>query len=523
MSSYKVGVVEGPSILEGAGMMVEGAAIAAIESAEAIIASVSTCVAAGVEYGINEYINQYERIKELEAKKNAEEIVRKKLQKCRLLNICEQSKELMKSVRDKVSSISDYREVREQLVDLSDNISKLINDIYLYEPDNSDFSYYENKIKNYKREFSTIIDFYEKSILDKKLTKELEIIAKKNNEIEVEKIDNISLWSSSNVKRQKYYTRAKELYYNIKFYIEKEIRRFETIPIDSVDIETISSILKGVDVELYRILSGKIQIEDCPDVITSIEKKIEQYKVIGTLLDKKEKKYLTAYYSYQTACKNVNIAPRDIMEFDSMEELIAEINNLEKKLGRMKKCTNLMKEIGKDAYICIAMEYELNRLEYDSITMEESEKLLDRKLKKFLGDDYNAFHSENDDNIVQLYKTGKGTYVQVQLHRDGRTSIQTISDTSLDKKQALIERKKHSSFKKELKHNLKEDWFIDIDVMETESSDNINYWFDNSRANFEEVIPKIKREKAERERILKEERNRRMQIKAMERALPLKE
>ena len=525
MSSYEVGGVGvSGGLLEGTATIVAAAAIL-----------VPTAIIAGTGYAVyqlgksvqEEMKREHREAIECEARKKAEEKIKNDIAQAKITKSINKAQVLLQRIEDEKNDLFDTG-IKERLTNLHQYLLEAASNVTASETADIEYNaiIISNRIKMVSDELKVLMNLKDRTAVDEKMVSAIEELANFFQSINVESykdILNVSATDLYEEKKRDYIARTRDLAIHIKALIYREIKRFETIPIKSVDIESLASVLKGVDQEIHSLLTDDIDIERYDTRLSAIEKRIEEYNVLSALMDKDEEAFLSAYYAYKNVCDKVHLEAKDMMDFDSYEELEAEIKGLSKKLDRMKKCSELFEKLGKETYLCMAMEYELSRLEYGALSKDAAEEFLKKELvNASVGEKLSPYYLGDEESLMQIYEMGDGIYVQVEIHKDGSTTIETA--TAKGKSEIAVKeiQQKHCNKSKKLEKALQENWFIETNIFEVESPDVITYEFsgravDNDRARTE--AEKIKQNRLKR---AQKETEKRRKAKANRRAKALK-
>lgn len=313
----------------------------------------------------------------------------------------------------------------------------------------------------------------------------------------------------------------KEKFYKI---VAREVERFENCPITSVETNRISAIFEQISNEIKSINYFDSEPWILESKIESIERYIESYNTYKALLDKEQEKFLTLYLCYKESCKKVGEEYKEAVEFDTLKELEAEINNRKEMLERVQKHSDLFelyKQIGREAYICMAFETELNRLNYATSDKATAESVVKEKLNNCrLGDKLIPFYEYGCDSMMQVFKVNDEVGLQLIVHSDGTSTMETIPLKAADEKSIVEAQKTYCEKSKKIEEALKKNWFIDVNLEEKRSANHIALEFSRKAENNETISNYLHEQMNHRRKIAKQ-RHQRNANKKKERSMAL--
>ncbi len=526
MSSYEVGNVSvSGGLLEGAASI---AAAAAIIAPAAIIGGTGYAVYKFGKSVQEELEREHREAVEREARKVAEEKVRKEIAQHQLMEAIDRAKSVIKGLDDDALYADAPSDIKERLYNLRQYVYGLTENISSSKTEDIEYdaTIIASRVDSINNELESLQQLKISMDMDKRISESIDVIAgifRGLDLLNYKEIINVVATDPYEDKKNAYLDQVRELAVYVKSIIYKEIKRFERIPSNAVDVETLASILKGLDRDLYTLLTEDIEVERYKTRISNVKNRIEEYKNLCVLMDKDEEAFLSAYYSYKEACEKVHIEAKDMMDFDSYNELQEEIELLRIRLKRMEKCSDLIAKFGRDTYLCMAMEYELHQLEYGALSKDESEQLLDRELRNAtVGDKLSPFYIGEKESLMQIYKTDDDVLVQVEIHKDGRTSVETIVNNEMIEQDAIEKQRKHCVKSKKLEKALSENWFIETNLVESDSETIVEHSFGVRDKYSEERMEKDSKAKNERLLIAQKEAEKKRKEKAKVRAMALR-
>lgn len=336
-------------------------------------------------------------------------------------------------------------------------------------------------------------------------------------------IHNIEIEDKEKVIIKKLLTRIDELTENFYVIVGREVDRFGNYPIASVDINRISTIFEKISKEIQSINNMEVEPWILEEKIHSIEKNIDAYYTYKSLLDKEQEKFLSLYLCYKQSCEKVGEEYKEAVEFDSLEELESTIKERMRMLERAKKCSEIYSRIGRDAYICMAFETELNALNYKSTDKREAERILNKKLNNYrVMDKLCPFYNYEEDSKMQIFKVNDEVGVQLIIHSDGTSTMETISLKLSDEQKVVGAQRKHCDRSKKLEEALAKKWFITANFDEEKSANHIALEFGYKVNNVENIVVSTREKAKDRREIARKQRRRNNFEKAQARSMSLR-
>lgn len=480
MSSYGVGGVDIVDGLAG-GVISIGAALAVL-----------TPVAAGYgwykagEAVKDSLVRQHQEALELQYREKAQ--ARERIEKAKKVRqkIIEQcSKYIIECKEDTEGLSNSISELAKELVNELENINSEIEmDISSLEMKNySDINRIKKLVDRYKTQRNRIL---EKEKNGNEMLSFFEVIDSLFETIvtsDFSFVHNVEIMSEKRVKLKKLYdkkTLLEEEFYTI---INREIDRYGNYPISAISIDRMATLFSDIREEIMNL-----QYEEeewiYEERLQSISKGIESYYTYKALLDKEQEKFMDLYLRYIKSYEGMGEDYKDAVEFDSYEELEKEVNYRIKQLERMKVCSELYSELGKEAYICMAFEKELNNLNYSVENKDVAEQLLHRKLQyAMVANKKIPFYRLEKNSITRIFKVNDDVGLQLIVHSDGSSTMETIALTSKADNKIVEIQKEHCKKTKLLEKRMKENWFVVANFTESMSADNITFEFSTNNEN----------------------------------------
>ncbi len=263
------------------------------------------------------------------------------------------------------------------------------------------------------------------------------------------------------------------------------------------------SCFNGVDDLIESLYAPSTSNVELKKGIKRLEDILEQYDMFIPSIEKEQKKMSTLYSTYVNVAKCLREPIESIKSFGSSDALKKRLLALEKRLEKNKKCGEIYQALGREGYICYAMEQELKALGYSAYTRSDITKMSKHNPQNAkIGEKKMPFYSWSDHDLTQLYSITSGNSLQVIVHDDGSVTTQAFSDAD-DKTAKAVQSKQCSALKK-VRENLWNNWFIKCDYREKVSSETVissAEWFGSNenawKNNADELIEDRRNNKGE--------------------------
>ena len=228
------------------------------------------------------------------------------------------------------------------------------------------------------------------------------------------------------------------------------------------------SCFNGVDERIRALCSPAVSNSELRQGIRALEEIMKQYDMLAPTMEREKAKIASLYPVYAQAAEALGEPIYELRHFKSGDALEAEMHRLEARMEKARKCSEIYQKLGPAAYMCYALDQELHAMGYSVHTRRQiTEMAQHRPDRAKLGDAEMPFYQWDDKRLTQLYSIDETCDLQLIVHPDGSTTMETISRT--EKEQETVEvQKKHCSALKELHKRLFDNWFIHYDYRETE-------------------------------------------------------
>ena len=277
----------------------------------------------------------------------------------------------------------------------------------------------------------------------------------------------------------------------------------------------LESLLGGLDDKVAMLYAPSTSNERLKRGIRDLEQIMKQFEVLRPSLLKERAELDKLYPVYVQAAQGFGEKARELKSFASARELKGELERLRGRLERAQTCAQIYEQLGRSAYICMAWDQELAAMGYQVKTRSDTRALTEHKPKRAKsGDRVLPFYDWREQELTQFYTISDSCQLQLVVHADGSTSMQTIATGS--DADTVREQKQHCANLKLLHERLKENWFLSYDMEETAPPEELvsaTAWRDR---NQETWPAEVREDPTERERERREDRRREEQQRRME-------
>lgn len=478
MSSYEVGGVNVGMALMG-GPIVIGAALAVL-----------TPVAAG--YGVYKagitikdmLVREHQEALERQYREEAQARARMEMEKRireEIIDKCQRYiNELQRDMNNESNDVSKY--AKELISKLNVICEKTVRDIDSLEMQNqSDDHHIDELVRSYKAQRDCIISNIKESDRVTSFLCSIDRLFESLTTTDYGFVHDISIKDNEQVQLTKLHSQAEKLIEEFYTCVNREIDRFSNYPISSVEIDRIAILFNNIREEIMALSTEKEKwvIENR---IQAISRRMEAYYTDKALLDKEQEKFMNLYLRYKKSFEETGEEYKEAIEFDTYDELEAAVSYRVKQLKRMQYCSELYLKMGHEAYICMAFEMELKRLDYIAESKEMAEHILKQELQYAqMGGKKTPFYKHDNNSVTRIFKAGSNTELQLIIHADGSTTMETIALNDTLENAVREVQKVHCAKSKLLEKALKDNWFITVKYDEQRSSDNISLTFNSVR------------------------------------------
>ena len=287
---------------------------------------------------------------------------------------------------------------------------------------------------------------------------------------------------------------ASKIVFALGFFEELE----QSAGISKANRTLFSGKLLGTDRKIEQLLSLSVSNEELEEGIRELKKAVAYFdRLYPTLLAEKVKKE-QLYKEYAALNDYYGKEKKAITSFDNEEELLNELQDMKEKIKKAEKCHRLYQKMGKEAYVCYAVDTELSRLGYSVQSRGKVNELVGEELKNgMIGEKQSPFYMQEKGELTQFYKVSDGCVLQLVIHEDGTVSMQTLSDHG-EEEAVKDAQKKHCNKLQQIQENLKANWFISLDHFDEEDGaemvTEVEVWRNNRNHRRKTVTAKKKEE-----------------------------
>ncbi len=262
----------------------------------------------------------------------------------------------------------------------------------------------------------------------------------------------------------------------LEYAVEKEKQRELQMPVEERDKAYLHHLLDGADEMINTLLSSQISMEQKEYLLEDFEKRLYKYHIKEMQLNEKEERFECLYDIYCEVIQKMGENPKAPTEFVSLQELEYCMEKMKKRVKRLEECAEIYRNIGREAYICMAFDTEMENLGYKMAERKQAQQFVPNQLKNAKTDGILIpYYSMPEHSLTQFYHFGESTCVQVMVRADGTTSLETFTISGkIDRDSVVKEQKEHCKLNKELERALREKWFIISNLTEVHSPEMIN-------------------------------------------------
>lgn len=520
MSSFEVGGVSGVAVDVGL-LAVEasvGVAAAGVALAGGAIAATGYAFYKVGDTAYKKMMEIHQTALDEQFKKQAEERVRYEnaiISRKEVIAQCEEEIKVLENVKDeniKKIALDVCMKLREICSDTSDM------DIFALENKNrSDKQKVKTLIENFKNNSALV---REQEEANSKFRLFFDSVEKIFENMEVDKYDfvhNVMIDTAEQVDMRKANEKAEKLITEFYYHVNREIDRYGKVPLEG--IERVEEQFKTISGIIEKINDNRSNKENLVFLVNKLEDAIDTYKTFSAITDKEQQKFMQLYFMYQKSFEMIKKSDdkkdnyneieaykeledcKEEVEFHSYEDLKKAMKDRYERLELMRKKAEIYEKLGREAYLCLAFETELSKLNYMAVDKNNAETMLGRKLTNFkIGDKLSPFYEGKNGSKSRIYKIDDKIGVELIIHENGTSTMETIS---LDKNSddiVISAQKEHCQKSEVLADALWKKWFIKIDITETESPLIVKRQFSTGEVEVNRDDTKARLEAARKER-----------------------
>lgn len=235
-----------------------------------------------------------------------------------------------------------------------------------------------------------------------------------------------------------------------------------------------NSCFAGVDETIATLCAPATTNAALKRGIRDLEENMEIYDGFCPTLRKEQAAMDALYAVYAEAARNLCEKPHSLRHFRSSDALQAELRRLEGKAKRAAECAALYQALGAEGYLCYAWDQELTALGYSVCSRKKITRMVTQAPDRAqVNGETIPFYRWRDGALTQLYEVSPQCRLQLIVHPDGTTTMETISVPG-DEAAVTAAQKTHCQQMKVIQQRLRENWFILHEMEETSSPDTIH-------------------------------------------------
>lgn len=233
------------------------------------------------------------------------------------------------------------------------------------------------------------------------------------------------------------------------------------------------SCFNGVDGRIAALCSPVVSNAELKKGIRSLEEIMEQYDMLAPTLAQERGRIAALYPLYAEGAEKLGEPIYQMKHFKSAEALETEIERLKARAEKAKACAEIYKKLGPSAYMCYAWDQELKAMGYSVRTRKKITEMANyRPERAKLGEQEMPAYRWDEESVTQFYNIAPHCDLQLIVHPDGSTTMQTISGEE-DEHLVVDTQKSHCDAIRTIHQRLMENWFISYDYRETESPEHV--------------------------------------------------
>lgn len=235
------------------------------------------------------------------------------------------------------------------------------------------------------------------------------------------------------------------------------------------------SCFNGVDQRIQAMCSPTVSNGDLKRTVGSLEETMYQYDMLSPTLMREKEQQAALYPVYADAARALGEPVRPLRQFKGAAALEEALQALKARAQRAGECAQIYQKLGPAAYLCYAWDEELRAMGYSVYTRRQiTEMVRCRPERARLGEAALPFYQWGREAMTQLYRITPECDLQLIVHPDGSTTMQTIAARGAERPEPVISAQKgHCSRLQTLYRRLRENWFILCDCQETASPEEL--------------------------------------------------
>lgn len=287
---------------------------------------------------------------------------------------------------------------------------------------------------------------------------------------------NVSALSPEQHVRMQLRQRYEEAAFLVRFALENENRRANAYPVSTKLNKSLHRIFDGMEHRIAKLNNPAITNGDLRDGIRRLEDCMELYRHVSQVLDDEEAEFQMLYSVYSDVQKALEVPSKKPHEFTNLAELRIALDRCNEQVQRAQYCAKIYSTLGVDAYLCLAFDTEMRAMGYSVLDSRQLMKRVNKSLNEHKcsnGITIPVYDIPNENAVTQLYNVDQHCNLQLIVHADGTTTLQTLMHGN-DAEQTVQTQRRHCDRATELAARLKKNWFVRCELEETESAEKIH-------------------------------------------------
>lgn len=283
---------------------------------------------------------------------------------------------------------------------------------------------------------------------------------------------NVSAVKPEVLERVKLNEAFSEITAKIAVALDRVQQHAETYGLTAAADSWIRSCFNGIDLKINALCEPATTNDELKKGIRQLQDALRQYELMAPRLEKDAEQMANLYRIYSKAAKALGEPVKNLNSFRDAEEIEKQLQTLKKRAEKAERCAEIFKKLGKSAYLCYALDQELQAMGYTVHRRKDIEVMAQHSpVHAMLGENKLPFYSWTEQDLTQLYSMGSQCALQVIVHDDGTVSMQSIVEGKND--ETILRQQNHCQQLKELYKRLHDNWFILYDFKETVSPERI--------------------------------------------------
>lgn len=230
----------------------------------------------------------------------------------------------------------------------------------------------------------------------------------------------------------------------------------------------------GVDDTIRHLCAPSTPNEELKQGIRALEDTMKLYDRFHPTLRKEQLTMDALYPIYQEAAAKLCEQVMPMYHFCSSGALQAELNRLALRAKRAEECAAIYQALGAEGYMCYAWDQELLAMGYSVCSREKITQMVTQAPARARIDGKKMpFYEWTEEAVTQIYEITPECRLQLIVHPDGTTTMETIAAPVDDETIRAIQ-KVHCQRMKLIRQRLRENWFILHDLEETDTPETVH-------------------------------------------------